>query len=280
MITSAIISLIGCIVVFGAVIYASQPTWLLDRWPREKFRPKRQKPLHHHAWQALVVGGTVLGILGGIDLFFGRPWPNSPEIHPHEALNGSSARLPFTIKNTSVWPISNAKMTCGIDWVYITDALNQTAIFSQVAKVNQIISISAGQTVNYECDASEVIKARSDGSWSIGPMAGPGQLHMFPPLNFRKMCLWIRGDYTISALIPWNFTSVVFEWPFARGVPQWLEGPTYRAGTVTRNEWIPRRGELSPDLVTCEPTPQKAGFIYNMDGTATFMGKTVKMPAQ
>jgi hypothetical protein len=120
-----------------------------------------RKRLHHHVWEALVIAGTILGVLAGIDLFFGRPWPSAPEIHPHEALNGSSSRLPFTIKNTSVWPISNAKMTCGIDWVYITDTLNQAATFMQVALVNRVISIPAGVTVNYECDASEVIKAQN-----------------------------------------------------------------------------------------------------------------------
>lgn len=169
-------------------------------------------------------------------------------------------------------------MTCGIDWVYLTDHLGHAANFAQMAFVNQTISIGRGQTVNYGCDPSEAIKVHPDGTWSFGVFPGVPPIQLWPPIDFQKMCVWIRGDYTLFGIIPWSFTSAVFEWPSAPGVPQWLEGPSYRDGTITRNEWIPNRTTIPPRLVVCDRTPQKAAVIFNGDGTVTFMGKTLKVP--
>jgi hypothetical protein len=198
----------------------------------------------------------------------------TPEIHPHDTLNGSSLRLPFKIKNISIWPINNARMTCGIDWTYFIDARRAKMNLMQLAFVNDVISIAPGQTVNYTCDASELISAEPDGSWKLRTMTGP--FWLFPPLDFKKMCIWIKGDYKVG-LLPWTFTSEIFEWPSAPDVPQWLEGPTYREHAMTPREWLPERGRLPPDVVTCAPTPGVPAIIFNGDGTALFEGKILKV---
>jgi hypothetical protein len=123
-------------------------------------------------------------------------------------------------------------------------------------------------------------RVNQDGSWMLRSMTGPSQLRLVPPLNFRKMCLWIRGDYKIADVIPWDFTSAIFEWPSASGVPQWLEGATYRKGAMTQDEWISQRGSMPPDVVTCSPQPHKAAMIFNDDGTVTLKGERLNLPSQ
>jgi len=146
-----------------------------------RWRGMARKVDETHRLVIASVIGAVLLVVMAIDVFFGRPWPSAPEIHPHDTLNGSTLRLPFTIKNTSIFPILSAEMTCGIDWVFFKDAQGQSANFVQMAFVNDVLSIDAGHQVNYECDASQLIKINQDGSLQIrtlnGSRAGLGNLH-------------------------------------------------------------------------------------------------------
>jgi hypothetical protein len=211
---------------------------------------------------------VLFGLGQAVVTFWGPFWPTEPEIHPREAMNGSSFRLPFTIKNTSIIPILNAEMTCGIDWVYFGDRRGNSANFVQIAFVNDTLSIAGGQTVNYECDASHLVQVNQDGSWTLRGVAGPGNLLLlYPPLEFRKMCLWIRGDYKIANWVPWSFTSAIFQWPSAPGVYQWTEGPLHSAGQITQDEWLPQRGRLPPDVVRCNDEPHKVALLFDKDGT-------------
>jgi hypothetical protein len=105
-----------------------------------------------------------------------------------------------------------------------------------------------------------------------------GPVSMEPPLDFKKMCIWVRGDYKIAGLIPWSFTVGIFEWPAAPGALQWLEGSTYREGAMTQDQWIPNRGSLPPDVVTCSPKVHVPGVTFNSDGTATMGGQRLKTP--
>jgi hypothetical protein len=207
-----------------------------------------------------------LGVLSNLTTVFGGSlWPTNPEIHARENLSGSSFRLPFTIKNVSAIPIVSAEMTCGIDWVYFKDANGSRANFAQIAFTNDVISIEAGQTINYECDASHLIKAYPDGSWELRGVSGPGNL-IYPPLDFRRMCLWMRGDYKIANLIPWSFTSAMFQWPSGPGVYQWTEGPLHTAGQITQDEWIERRAHLPADVVRCSDKPHVVAMLFDREG--------------
>jgi len=193
-------------------------------------------------------------------------------IHPHEALNGSSLRLPFVIKNASIWPIRNAQMICGIDWAVAKDSRYVQMNFMQVAFENAIISIDAGATSNYECDASQLVTVEKDGTWKLRTMAIQGRaVYLTPPLNYRKMCIWMRGTYTLGP-IPVTFASPMFEWPSAPGVFQWLEGSTFRQHAVTPDDWMRQRESLPADVVTCAARPSDDPVIFFNDGSVIMGG--------
>jgi hypothetical protein len=214
-----------------------------------------------------------LGLISDLTAVFGGTlWPSSPEIHPRENLKGTTFRLPFTIKNMSAIPIGSVDMTCGIDWVYFHDQHDQKFNFQQLAFVNDTLSIDPGQTVNYECDASHFIKVNNDGSWEIRGIKLQGPFWVYPPLDFRKMCLWIRGDYKLFGFIPWGFTSIMFQWPSGPGVYQWTEGPLHNTGQITQDEWLDRRqkdNNLPPSVVRCSDEPHKTALLFDKEGKPT-----------
>src|SRR5258707_2404660 len=107
-------------------------------------------------WAAIVGLATIFSVLAGIDYVWDRPWPSFPEIHPRDPLNGSSFILPFTIRNTSgFFPMTNVEMICGVDWVYFKDARGNKAVFTDAGFANRIYSIPIGETISYQCDASD-----------------------------------------------------------------------------------------------------------------------------
>jgi len=160
----------------------------------------------------------------------------------------------------------NVEFTCGVDWVYFTDARGNVGTFTDVAFFNGSYSISAGQMINYPCDASELVKVKSDGSLALRNLPLQLPQPFFAPLTVKKMCVWIGGDYKISGFIPRRFTSVMFQWPAAPMINQWLEGPVHRPGTMSKMDQIMRAAPT--ETVTCNPEP---GGPYIL-----FTGETVK----
>jgi hypothetical protein len=171
-----ILSFIVSVIVFGFVLYSSRSTAKGKSRATHKQKPaslrlEPQAQLHRRLWKAIkwaiTTGVAVFAFLAVVDQFWGRPWPTDPEIHPHDTLNGSSLRLPFTIKNKSLFDYSNVEMTCGIDWAYFKDARLTKGTLNAIAFVNQTLLLPAEQQINYQCDASQLIRINRDGSWSI-----------------------------------------------------------------------------------------------------------------
>jgi hypothetical protein len=72
------------------------------------------------------------------------------------------------VKNKSIlFDMPNVEFTCGIDWVYLQDSGKTKGVFGQQAFVNGVYSIKTSQIINYQCDASQLIKIDSNGNWSI-----------------------------------------------------------------------------------------------------------------
>jgi hypothetical protein len=230
--------------------------------------------LSHKRWFRAgewVVGifGLILTIVGGIYTIAGPIWPTDPEIHPHDVLNGSSFVLPFTVKNRSIlFDMPNVEFTCGIDWVYLRDAGSMRGVFGQQAFVNGTYSIKTTQTINYQCDASQLIKVNTDGSISIRTLSLGMPQPLVAPLTINEMCVWIRAEYKIAGLIPRSFTSVVFQWPAGANAPQWIEGPTIKDGTPTTDKYWPVQGVLPAGVVTCAPTPHPIAVLFDRTGKA------------
>ncbi len=116
-------SFIVCTVIFGAVIYASQPIPLLNTRQKEIRQLAPRKWLLHHVWQALVAIATIFGLVGGIEYFFGRPWPTDPEIHPLEFVSGTPLSHLFKVQNRSAFDLNDVEMTCGVD-LFATEDVN------------------------------------------------------------------------------------------------------------------------------------------------------------
>jgi hypothetical protein len=237
---------------------------------------QRRKPLlerYQHTnwyratkWTLSSLGGLA-AIIASIYTFAGPIWPTDPEIHPRDALDGSSFILPFTVKNKSVvFPMPNVEFTCGIDWVYLQDAGGMRGVFGQQAFVNGTYSIKRGETINYQCDASQLIKINPNGSLSIRSMSLGMPQALVAPLKIREMCVWVRAEYKIAGFIPRTFTSAIYQWPAGTHNNQWLEGPTVRDGVPTTDAYWPVRGALPTDIVTCAPTPHPIALLFDKAG--------------
>jgi hypothetical protein len=236
---------------------APHPTSLLQR-TRHKWWFSALEWALGSAVGALAIVASISGIWGPI-------WPTDPEIHSRDALNGSSFILPFTVKNKSIlFDIVDAEFTCGVDWVFFKDANGNSGTFTDIAFANGVFSVGSEKTINYPCNASELIKIKSDGSLALRnlPLALPTPF--YPPLEVKKMCLWIRVEYKIARLIPRKFTSVIFQWPAAPGVEQWLEGAA--PGGKDKMEQIMQR--VPPAAVNCSLQPREPSLRFERDGTS------------
>jgi hypothetical protein len=213
-----------------------------------QLRLKLPRPSLHHVWQGIVVVATLIGLLGGVDYFFGRPWPTDPEIHPHESVAGSSLRLPFTIRNKSLWPMNNVAMTCGIDVVLWEDAAGRRGGAAGIAFYTGIVSIPGNSTINYPCDATSLIQVKADGTFSLRDALATKAVIFTPPMNVLKMCIWVGGDYKVGPKSE-SFTSILFKWPASQANKQWIEGPI--AADQDRPNPKPNPLDNNPDDLEC-----------------------------
>jgi hypothetical protein len=207
-------------------------------------------PVHRHLmdWGKWAVRGVLalLAVVASVYGIWGPPWPTAPEIHPRDTANGSSLILPFNVQNRSIFfPITDAQMTCGVDWLFVKDARENKFTSIHTAFSNGAYTFPAGgQPTTYPCDASELVKIEPNGSISFRGIGLGMPVPLYPPWEIQKMCVWIGGDYKIAGLIPWHFTSIIFQWPAKPGVPQWIEGPTLPKGSPTQFEQL--RGPPEP----------------------------------
>jgi uncharacterized protein (TIGR02231 family) len=91
------------------------------------------------------------------------------------------------------------------------DSGKTKGVFGQQAFVNGVYSIKTSQIINYQCDASQLIKIDSNGNWSIRALSlgMPPGTSLVAPLKINEMCIWIRAEYKIAGLIPRSFTSAI-----------------------------------------------------------------------
>lgn len=113
--------------------------------------------------------------------------------------------------------------------MWVQDAFGGSIFLSGMAFLVGTTSIPMGQTtLNVPCDAKDLFAVNPDGTLS---MRGSSTVLdskrpkvFYPPFRIIKMCVWIKGDYKIFGIIPWSFTSDIFQWPAVHGADQWLEG--------------------------------------------------------
>ena len=193
---------------------------------------------------------TLFGLVAGVVGIWGPPWPVDPEIHPHDTVDGSSLVLPFIVKDRSaLFDMPNVTFRCGIDLVYAEDSIGQKVIFRDEAFISGIYSVTAGgPPLNYPCNAEDLLQVRADGTLSMygSSTIDQSKLRFHPPWHVLKMCVWIGGEYKIMGRFPWRFTSILFQWPAAPNLPQWIEGPI-----AHEPERIPG---LVPDALQCSET--------------------------
>lgn len=222
--------------IFAVMAFSLITNWpwkqLEDRWRRRVHRSEHRKPLHHRVWQVFVVIATILGAFGGLDYFYGHPWPSDPEIHPHDTIVDSSLVLPFTVKDTSAFEMKSVEFRCGIDLIWAEDAKNQQVVIRDVAFKEGVYAIPArSPPINYPCNATELLKIRPDGTLSLygssTTLESKTPRIYTAPWHVRKMCVWVGGEYKFSGLHQ-TFTSAIFQWPATPGLHQWIEGPIVR----------------------------------------------------
>ena len=211
-----ILSLIIAVVSFG----------LITCWPLLLTKTKKVR-------RVIAALGTILSVIAGVDYFFGRPWPTDPEIHPHDVISDLSLVLPFKVRNKSAFDMTNVEFRCGIDLVWAADAQGQQVVIRDVAFKEGVYSVPArSDPINYPCDASDLLKVRADGTMSLHGSSTTLQTArptvFVPPWRILKMCIWIGGEYKFWWYIPLSFTTMIYQWPAAPNVHQWIEGPIVR----------------------------------------------------
>ncbi len=175
---------------------------------------------------------VTLGLFALIYQLCGGPfWPTSPVIYPRGAVDGASLILPFTVTDRSaVFRISKVRFRCGIDSVWAADSTGQTVLLRDFAFLSDSYTVPSGsKLVNYDCDASALLRVEHDGALSIkgySELLQSDVAHAYhPPWRILKMCVWVGGIYKIAGFWPREFASGIFQWPAVRGSHQWLDGP-------------------------------------------------------
>jgi hypothetical protein len=175
---------------------------------------------------------TLAGGLGGIPPLVEAYENLTPDIRPHDTVDGSSLVLPFTVKNKSgIFAMNATKFVCGVDLVYAIDSAGQVVVMRDEAFSSGIYSIPANSSLTYPCNAAALLQVRSDGTLSafgsstkfVTQEGEPIIWH--PPFRILKMCIWIGGDFYLAGFVPRSFKSEIDQWPAAPTLHQWIEGP-------------------------------------------------------
>ena len=149
---------------------------------------------------------------------------------------------------------------CGIDFVRARDALGNEVFVSGAAFLSGEKTIVSD--ASFECDASDLLKIRPDGSLGLRDSATVLESHAHTiyraPWNILKMCVWIGGDYRFMGIFPATFTSPIFQWPAKPGSRQWRMSPFIGDRPTEEIEEEKRRG-LLPGTLAC---PDEVRFPY------------------
>lgn len=189
-----------------------------------------------------VLAGTSYAVLGG------PPWPSPPEVHPDDAIDGSSLVLRFTVRNTSaLTAIRNGRFVCGVAWAYARDRAGKTISAQDMAFQMGVNSLAAGAQKTFTCDASPLFQLGPDHTLiPPPPLVAPSDLfiHWQPPFEIAKICVWVRGEYKAFGFLPWRFTTPIFQWPMRPDLHRWIEDPAVLAARPAD----PLAGLAAPDV--------------------------------
>jgi hypothetical protein len=192
-----------------------------------------------------------------------------PDIHPHDTIDPSSFNVPFNVINKSMWvPMTNVKLSCGIDLLYFIDADRKTGILKDVVFSTGEVSVLRGKPIQYHCDASRFVHLEPAGSLTTGFPSGQAMktkpAAFRPPLTVVKMCVGVGGEYKIFGFTH-RFSTAMFQWPLQPGLNQWIEG--WITTDDSNDRWIPELvgawglraivdndRNLLPGALQCTPT--------------------------
>jgi hypothetical protein len=82
-------------------------------------------------------------------------------VHAHDVVSTSSLVLPFTVKNKSIFDMTNVELICGVDLVLFEDAQKHVAAIERGAFSSGMFSIASGDTINYPCNASGLFEVQN-----------------------------------------------------------------------------------------------------------------------
>ncbi len=246
--------------------------------PSSPTTPKRRCWFRATSWAIGTLVATI-GLIASIDAIWGPAWPTAPEIHPSDAIDPHSFRIPLTVKNASiVFGINDAEFRCGIDLIYFRDADNKTVLATDLAAVTGTFTVLQNSTIKYDCNGSQIISVAPNGALVFS--FGGNSMHtpdgfLKPPLTILKMCIWVSVDHAIYG-INQPFKSKMFQWPLASDIPQWVEDPiigpakattkpiyasaVYGLRQLVENGPAPRA--LLPNALDCSAAPKDAYILF------------------
>jgi hypothetical protein len=166
-----------------------------------------------------------IALVATVSSAVGPVWPASPLVEaPADAGDDSSLSLPFTIRNPSfVFPITNARLTCGIQEILATTGagwFGATDLAYQFGNTD----IRYGAPVPYGCNPLRLIHLSPDGSLKMRQQFATAATEMREPFKILKACVWIGIDYEIAGLWYREFNSIIFQWPDTPEGHRWVTG--------------------------------------------------------
>jgi hypothetical protein len=119
---------------------------------------------------AVFVVGVIALVASIYQIEGGFPLPTIPDIHPRDTTDGSSLLLPFVVKNQSAFfPIKDARFLCRVDLILVADSRgNRANVRGLDIEAGTYDLPSGGTPINVPCDTSTLIKARPNGTLSVG----------------------------------------------------------------------------------------------------------------
>jgi hypothetical protein len=181
---------------------------------------RRVSPSAQHVVTALTSVGALIGLIWTIHQMVGPPWPSSPDIRP--SANPSSPYFipPFLISNGSAFfDMWEVRPSCLIREAVLTNRDGQFAStfgpLSGSRTIGRPLTIGAGETVNFHCDAVSGIR-----NVTVGDDGAQVTLD-----KLKSMSVVVDVSYQTNMLVRWNrIRRKAFSWIDAPQGPLWVEG--------------------------------------------------------
>jgi len=169
----------------------------------------------------------VLSLIAALVVFFEIYIHTVPDIAARDSDPTSSFVLPFKVANKSlIFDMNSVTLTCGIELaVFENEAKQKYGVGDVILDADKKIEkIGRNSSANYNCDASGVLRAQTDGALVLGGLkTPPGATNS--KLTLVAMCIWIGAKYK-TAGFQRAFQSDIWGWYVTPdGHHQWIEGP-------------------------------------------------------